>query len=96
MRDENSMPGLTTGYAEADQPSEIKLQLLEQNRKAVERKLDELEQGLGAIEQQWQDREITLSELEQYKKDAAAQRKRLTGNLQLLDLYVARLERLRD
>lgn len=96
MRDENSVPGLITGYADADQTGEIKLQLLKQNREAVERKLDQIEQSLTTIAQRWEDKEITLAQLEQHKKEAAGERKRLNGNLQLLDLYIARLERLRD
>lgn len=92
MKDENSMAGLTSGYADADQAENIRLSLVQQNREAVEAKINDIEAQSLALEARAAAGEISTADLKHHQEDISRVRKRLEGNLRLLELYVSRLE----
>ena len=95
MKDENTLKGLITGYADANISDTVRLDLIRENRIAVQTKLAEVEAELNQIEHSWEREEISLSQLEQHRREGETARRRLSAGLGMLELYIARLERVR-
>ncbi|WP_327752090.1 hypothetical protein VVT58_06430 [Sphingobium sp. SJ10-10] len=96
MKDENSMVGLTSGYADADQSENIRLSLVQQNRQAVEAKIKEIEAQSLALEAKVAAGEISAADLKRHQDEIGRAHKRLAGNLRLLELYVSQLEQVEN
>ncbi|GFZ94195.1 hypothetical protein [Sphingobium fuliginis] len=96
MNDENNLSGLNHGFADADQSDNIRLELIKENRVAVEAKITAIKAESLSLEAKASTGNISPAELDRHREDILRARKRLEKNLSLLELYISRLEQVEN